>query len=144
VWHGQGERICAYKKKARLKRALFRGPGKKSLLHHYATLFWYLFERIQISQERRYIIVFKFNDNRFPTFFGRHPFDEILFGFFERHGDFWHKTPPEKVDVDYICKSVFPAGNKPFLIGTPKKRAHRMPRADALRGREIGETPRFL
>ena len=110
-----------HKKKARLRARLFRGAGKKSLLHHYATLFRCLFELIQISEECRYVVVFELNDNRFPTLFGGHPLDEILFGFFERHGDFWHKTPPVKVDVDCILKAVFGVGNNLFFVGQQRR-----------------------
>jgi hypothetical protein len=108
-------------KKARLRARLFRGAGETSLLHHYTALFRYLFELIQISQECRYVVVFELNDNRFPALFGGHPLDEILFGFFERHGDFWHKAPPVKVDVDYLFKAVFGVGNNLFLWSKSEK-----------------------
>ena len=90
--------IPLHKKKARLRARLFKGAGKNSLLHHHATLFRYSFKLIQISQECRYVIVLEFNNNCLSAFFGDHPSDKLFFGVFKRHGDFWHKTPPVKVD----------------------------------------------
>ena len=84
------------------------------LFDHYAAFNGASLESIQVAQERRNVVVGKLNDSFdfFSALFGNHPLEKVFFLLFERHADFRHKYPPDRVgddplNVHFRCATSF-------------------------------------